>query len=53
MKGKNVQQKPALSPPIVDDKGVEKLTTRLRDWGLIVNAAKPAKATGKKKGGKR
>ena len=55
MKGKNDQRQPPLSSSIVDDKATEKLTKRLQDWGLIVNASagKPTKPTGKKKGGKK
>jgi len=55
MKGKNDQQRPALSPLMVEDKATERLKKRLQDWGLIVNAGagQPAKTTGKKKGGKK
>jgi hypothetical protein len=55
MKGKNDQKRPPLSPSVVEDKATERLKKRLRDWGLIVNAGdgKPAKPSGKKKGGKK
>jgi hypothetical protein len=51
MKGKN--QKQTLS--MVEDKATEKLKKRMQDLGLIVNAGagKPAKPSGKKKGGKK
>ena len=53
MKGKNNQERPPLSPSMVDDKATESLKKRLQDWGLIVNAGagKPARPAGKKKGG--
>ena len=55
MKGKNEQQRPPLSPSIVEDEATERLKKRLRDLGLIVNAGpdKPTEPTGKKKGDKR
>ena len=55
MKGKNDQKQPPPSSSIVDDKATQRLTKRLQDWGLIVNAGagQPARPAGKKKGGKK
>jgi hypothetical protein len=40
---------------VVEDGATERLKKRLQDLGLIINAGdgKPAKPTGKKKGGKK